>query len=132
MATEQSHYLSYADAVLIHIELMRYVGETRYGVFDRSLVESALARPRQAAVYESADIIRQAATLCFGLTKNHPWIGGNKRTATALVDEFLFRNSSEMRASTKDIIEMIFAVESGRWGVDEIELWLRQHTMQRI
>lgn len=132
MATEQTYYLSYADAVLIDIELMRFLGETRYGVFDRRLVESALARPRQSADYEGADIIRQAATLCFGLIKNHPWIGGNKRTAMALVDEFLFRNRVEVISTTRDNIEMIIAVESGRWEVDEIEIWLRQHTAQRI
>lgn len=51
MATKEVIYLSYVEAVLAHIELMRYLGETRYGVFDRSLVESALARPRQAAAY---------------------------------------------------------------------------------
>jgi death-on-curing protein len=83
-------------AVLLHIELMRTLGEVRCGVFERGLVESALARPRQAAVYEGADLIRQAATLCFGLIKNHPWIGGNKRTATAITDEFLFRNGLEV------------------------------------
>ncbi|MGI8566373.1 MAG: hypothetical protein ACR2LZ_07820 [Pyrinomonadaceae bacterium] len=44
MATESFIYLSYAEAVALHIELMRYLGETRYGVFDRTLVESALAR----------------------------------------------------------------------------------------
>jgi len=85
-------YVSFADAVYIHFKLMRLEGETRFGVFERRLVESALARPRQAAAYESADLARQAATLCFGLIKNHPWVGGAKRTATAIVDEFLFRN----------------------------------------
>lgn len=65
--------------------LMRYYGEVRYGVADRTLVESALARPQQAAAYENADLIRQAATWCFGLIKNHPWIGGNKRTATVIM-----------------------------------------------
>jgi death-on-curing protein len=46
------------------------------------LIESVLARPQQAAAYENADLIRQAATLYFGLVKNHPWVGGNKRTSS--------------------------------------------------
>ena len=62
MATERLVYLSYPEAVALHIELMRHLGETRYGVFDRALVESALSRPQQAAVYEQADLIAQAAT----------------------------------------------------------------------
>jgi len=43
--------------------------EFRFGIDRRELLESALARPKQAAIYENADLIRQAATLCFGLIK---------------------------------------------------------------
>ena len=96
-----------------------------YGVFDRALVESALARPRQAGEYQGADIIQQAATLCYGLIKNHPWVGGNKRTATALVDEFLYRNGVKITTTIEDLIEMVFAVEADRWQVSDIETWLR-------
>ncbi|MCI0487320.1 MAG: type II toxin-antitoxin system death-on-curing family toxin [Blastocatellia bacterium] len=128
MAIEETNYISYIEAVLIHIELMHLSGEKRFGVFDRALIESTLARPQQAAIYEGADLIRQAATLCFGMIKNHPWVGGNKRTATAIVEEFLFRNGKELIASTEEIIGMVLAVESDRCGVDEIDAWLRQHT----
>jgi death-on-curing protein len=107
---------------------MRLLGERRYGVFDRALVESALARPQHAAAYESADLIRQAATLYFGLIKNHPWVGGNKRTATAVTDEFLFRNGYEVTATAAETVEMVLAVEGDRWGVDEVESWLRERS----
>ncbi len=127
MATKEVVYLSYAEAVLAHIELMRYLGETRYGVFDRSLVESALSRPRQAAIYKSADLTAQAATLLYGLIKNHPWVGGNKRTATALTQLFLRRNGMKIRAAVEDIVELVLAVESGEWQLAEIEDWLRAH-----
>ena len=107
---------------------MRLLGERRYGVFDRALVESALARPRQTAVYDNADLIRQAATLYFGLIKNHSWAGGNKRTATAITDEFLFRNGYEVTATSAETLEMVLAVEGDRWGVDEVENWLRERS----
>lgn len=128
MATEEVIYLSYAEAALVHIELMRYLGETRYGVADRTLVESALARPRQAAAYEGADLQRQAATLLYGLIKNHPWVGGNKRTATTLVERFLNHNGFEVNASAPELIELVLAVEADRWRVDEIDAWMRRHT----
>lgn len=130
MATKAVRYLSYLDALIIHFELMRLMGEQRRGVFDRSLIESALARPRQAATYENADLIRQAATLYYGLIKNHPWLGGNKRTATAIVNEFLKRNGFALAAATAETLEMVFAIEADQWKVDEIENWLRQHTTQ--
>jgi death on curing protein len=127
LATEGISYLTYAEAVYLHIKLMRLLGETQYGVFDRALIESALARPRHAVAYEGADLIRQAATLCYGLIRNHPWVGGNKRTATALIDEFLFRNGVEISASILEILELVLAVEADRWGVDDIDAWLRKH-----
>ena len=75
MATEPTAYLTYAESVGEHIVLMRRLGEPRHGVFDRALLQSALARPRQAAAYGQADLPAQAATLCFGLIKNHPFVG---------------------------------------------------------
>jgi death-on-curing protein len=127
LATEGISYLTYAEAVYLHIKLMRLLGETQYGVFDRALIESALARPRHAVAYEGADLIRQAATLRYGLIRNHPWVGGNKRTATALIDEFLFRNGVEICASILEILDLVLAVEADRWGVDDIDAWLRKH-----
>lgn len=130
LATNEVRYLSYLDALFIHLELMRLMVEPRRGVFDRSLVESALAPPKQAAAYENADLIRQASTLYYGLIKNHPWMGGNKRTATAIVNEFLKHNGFVLSASIAETLELVLAVEAGQWKVDEIENWLRQHTTQ--
>jgi death-on-curing family protein len=105
LATEEEiSYIDFPDAVRLHFKLMELWGEVRY---------------------EEADLIRQAASLCFGLIKNHPWIGGNKRTASFLMEEFLFRNGFELNATSQDLIEMSLAVESDAWKVDEIENWLR-------
>lgn len=109
---------------------MKRCGENRFGVDSRALVESALARPQQSAVYENADIIRQSATLYFGLIKNHPWFGGNKRTVTALVDEFLYQNGYEIKCEIAEIIELVLAIESDQFKVDEIEDWLRQKVVK--
>ncbi|MDQ3633272.1 MAG: type II toxin-antitoxin system death-on-curing family toxin [Acidobacteriota bacterium] len=125
MTDKKIVYLGYIDAVDLHFALMKIWGEIRFGVENRDLIESALARPKHAAIYENADIIRQASTLVFGLIKNHPWTGGNKRTASFLMDEFLFRNGFELTATSKDLYEMSLAVESDKWKVDEIENWLR-------
>ena len=125
MATEDFVYLTIQEAVKFHVLYMRAVGETRFGVFDKNLIESALARPQHAARYENAGLIRQAATLCFGLIKSHPWEGGNKRTATFLTNLFLKRNGATLIAPTSDIVAMVLAVEADKWKVDEIESWLR-------
>ena len=131
MTAENIVYLDFVEAVDLHFALMKTWGETRFGVESRDLIESALARPKHAAIYENADLIRQAATLVFGLIKNHPWTGGNKRTASFLMDEFLIRNNLELKALSKDLYEMSLAVEADKWKVDEIENWLRPRVIKR-
>lgn len=127
MATETVVYVTYEEAVESHIELMRYLGETRFGVFDHTLIKSALARPAWAAIYVGADLQAQAATLLYGLIKNHPWVGGNKRTATTLADLFLQRNRLEIIATLDELVELVQAVEADEWLLPEIEKWMRQH-----
>lgn len=99
--------------------------EVYIGVERRDLIESALARPKQAAFYGDADIVRQAASLCFGFIKNHPWRGGNKRTATYLMRFFLLRNGFEIEYEVDDMVEMVLAVDSDKWQIDEIDESLR-------
>lgn len=128
MAIDDYQYIGYVEAVVLHFELMQILGEIRYGVFDRSLIESALARPQQAAAYDNADIFDQAATLCYGLIKNHPWIGGNKRTATYLTESFLRRNGHEFAATFPEMLSFVLAIEADEWQQSEIAMWMRSHT----
>lgn len=130
MAIEKIIYIEFDEAFWLHLDLMKDWNETRFGVDQRSLVESALARPRQAAVYENADVIRQAATLCFGLIKNHPWLGGNKRTASHLMEAFLELNGYFVEYEINEMVEMVLAVESDTWKVSEIESWLRSRVIR--
>ena len=55
-----------------------------------------------------------------------PWVGGNRRTATAITDEFLFRNDYEVTATPAETVEMVLAIEGDRRGMDEVEIWLRE------
>ncbi len=53
------------------------------GVRDEGLLLSALARPQNLFAYskKTPDISALAASLTYGIAKNHPFIDGNKRTA---------------------------------------------------
>ena len=126
MATENFVYLTVAEDVKFHVLYMRKFSEIRFGFFVRKLIESAITLPQHASVYKNAVLIRQSATLLFGLIKNHPWEGGNKRTATFLTNLFLKRNGYKIAAETRQLIELCLKVESDAWKVDEIEIWLRE------
>ena len=127
MAIEEIRYLTYAEAVVHHIVLMRLLGETRFGIFDRALLDSALARPKHAATLNNADLPSQAASLCYGLIKNHPWVGGNKRTATHLTDHFLQINGSEICATTSAVVAMVQGIESGDMDLATLTRWMNEH-----
>ncbi len=105
---------------------MQKFGENRIGVFDESLIKSALARPQFVALYELADLIKQASNLWFGLIKNHPWKGGNRRTATFLTKHFLQKNGFDFTAETQQLVEVCAFIQNDIWKVDEIENWLRE------
>ncbi|MGQ0543327.1 MAG: type II toxin-antitoxin system death-on-curing family toxin [Blastocatellia bacterium] len=113
------------QAVWLHFEVMWFWNETHIGIDRRDLIESALARPKQTAVYQDGDLIRQAASLVFGLIKNHPWRGGNKRTATHIMRNFLFINGLDLVYEPDEMVRMVVAIESDEWKVDEIDTWLR-------
>jgi death on curing protein len=68
------------DVLAIHGRLLALHGGAA-GLRDRSLLQSALARPRQHHAYaNSADIIEMAALYTTGIVRNHPFGDGNKRT----------------------------------------------------
>ena len=110
---------------------MRALGEVRFGIFDRALIESALARPKHSAAYDEADLPTQAATLCYGLIKNHPWVGGNKRTATHLTDHFLRINGSEISAPPAAVVEMVQDIEADLMDLTALAQWMKEHVYTR-
>jgi death-on-curing protein len=60
---------------------------------DRGLLESALARPRNAFAYGEEDMVVLAVTLMAGIARAHAFEQGNKRTAFAAMRLFLRINS---------------------------------------
>ena len=66
------------------------------GVRDEGLLESALTRPQQLFAYGDPppDLAALAASLAFGIARNHPFVDGNKRTALAACLVFLQINDA--------------------------------------
>lgn len=131
MEIDKIRYLTVIEAITLHILLMQSWQEVRFGVDRKDLLESALARPQQSSAYENSDLIRQAATRCFGLIKNHPWLGGNKRTASFLMETFLEMNDLLLIAENKELVELVLAIEADLSNVDEIENWLRKKVINK-
>ena len=81
------------------------------------MLESALARPLQKEAYGEPDPFELAAAYLFGIAKNHPFVDGNKRTAFAAADLFLFLNGFTLEATQEEVIQFVLMVAAGE--IDE-------------
>ena len=97
------------------------------GIRDEALLESALARPQQLHVYGDPppDLADLAASLAYGLARNHPFVDGNKRTAHVCYRAFLAINDVELDASSQDKYLQMLSLADGSLGEADFAAWLR-------
>ncbi len=115
---------------LLHGESLREHGGAP-GLRDEGLLESALARPVNLALYGQPDVLALAASYGIGLAKNHPFVDGNKRAAFLSIGLFLFLNGLRLTASQADATLTMLAVAAGDIDEPALAQWLREHTTQR-
>jgi len=99
------------------------------GVRDDALLDSALSRPRNAYYYQNADIFELAAIYAEGISSNHPFIDGNKRTAFAAAGIFLEDNGYRLEPERDNEQEILFLrLAEGKVSREELAEWCRQNT----
>jgi len=102
------------------------------GIRDRGLLESALARPINRAGYGSPDVFELAAAYAFGISRNHPFIDGNKRTAYIAMELFLLKNGYSCEASDPDALLTMVQLAEGQMTEQDYATWLRGHCVPFI
>ena len=125
-------WIEKALALALHDrQLAEHGGST--GVRDDTLLQSALARPQQLFAYGDPvpDLADLAASLAFGLAKNHPFVDGNKRTAYVCCETFLALNDAALEASVDDKYVTILGLAESRLTEKEFAAWLRAHIHMR-
>lgn len=121
-------WISTALAMAIHErQLAEHGGGS--GIRDDDLLESALARPRQyhANGDPPPDLVDLAASLAFGLTRNHPFVDGNKRTTAVACETFLLLNDATLGADDLTLYPVYLGLAEGRLDEAEFATWLRAH-----
>ena len=113
------------DAVLaIHDEQISEHGGIP-GARDLAVVDSALARPRNLLAYGKPDAARLAAAYAFGLSSNHGFLDGNKRTAYVVAESFLDLNGYAMDAPDEAVVNTMLAVAAGVMPEEQLAKWFR-------
>ncbi|KAB0680875.1 type II toxin-antitoxin system death-on-curing family toxin [Aureimonas leprariae] len=97
------------------------------GVRDEGLLDSALARPANLLAYGAGDvdICQVAASLGYGLAKNHAFFDGNKRTSLAATYLVLAYGGYRIVAHDEALFETWQALAAGTIGERELADWLR-------
>lgn len=94
------------------------------GIRDSVLLESALARPRQIRAYNSDVTLWQiAAAYACGISSNHPFADGNKRTALVAAYIFLFDNGWELTAPEVETALVFEQVANNEYSEGELANW---------
>ena len=101
------------------------------GTRDAGLLDSALGRPQHLAAYGEPDIAALAAAYGWGISRNHPFIDGNKRTAFVAIELFLQLNGGALHASDADCVLTMLSVAAGDLPEDTLADWLRRHAAPR-
>ena len=97
------------------------------GVRDNGLLESALGAAQQTWHY-TQDIYETAAQYCYSIANNHPFLDGNKRTATACMFVFLVKNGIRPTISNALLYDTVIAVTTNAMQRTELAVLLEQHS----
>lgn len=123
-------WLNRAVIIAIHeVQLAEHGGGT--GVRDPGLLDSALGKPQQLNNYGEPppDAAALAASYGYGISRNHPFIDGNKRTGYVAAELFLRLNGWRLNADDASCVVTMLAVAAGDITEEAFAAWLRAHAV---
>lgn len=116
--------------LLLHAESLAEHGGAA-GLRDAGLLDSALARAQNLAVYGTPDYAQLAAAYGFGLAKNHAIVDGNKRAAFLATGLFLALNGYRLTATQADATLTVLALAAGEIDEPAFVNWIRERSVKR-
>ena len=102
------------------------------GIRDENLLQSALGRPKQLAHYEpSSDVFALAAPYAYGISRNHAFNDGNKRTGWAACVTFLRRRDIDIdpRVGNETRVLDVLSLAEGTLSEHRFAQWLRDNSV---
>lgn len=118
---------------MIHDDLVEFSGGPHAPLSEakRPEFESAVAKPRNLAHYEGADLVTQAVALMVGISQCQSFVDGNKRAAFGSGDVFLRINGLWLHAPREEIADWLIgiAAETDKRArselVEQFDAWIR-------
>ena len=97
---------------------------------DKGLLESALFRPKNLLAYSKPTIFDLAAAYGYGITQNHPFIDGNKRTSYVVMRTFLKLNGYDIRASAVEKYEIWLRLANSQISEADLAKWIEEKSFK--
>ncbi len=120
-------WVRYESVLIFHdLQISEHGGAA--GLRDEGGLRSALARPENLAAYADPEIFDLAAAYARGITQNHPFVDGNKRTAFVVAVSFLDLNGQELSVSEAEAALVFLRLAAGQFSEAELAAWFRQHS----
>jgi len=94
------------------------------GVRDRGLLESAMARPQNQFAYGEHSLARLAPSYAFGISRNHPFLDGNKRTSLVVAELFLDLNGFALTATDPECVATFLQLAAGDCTEEQLADWI--------
>lgn len=101
------------------------------GIRDVGLLDSALNRASNLAMYGEPDYADLAAAYGVGLAKNHAFVDGNKRVAFLSVGLFLMLNGWRLSATQVNATLIMLNVAAGELDEAAFAAWIRANTVKK-
>ena len=101
------------------------------GVRDQGLLESAMARPVNKHGYGETSLAALAAAYAFGITRNHPFVDGNKRTAFAAIIVFLGLNGIDFLVAPAEATAVMLDLAAGAIDEETLARWISDNLLKR-
>ena len=101
------------------------------GIRDKGMLESALGKPQNLFAYLSPkpSIASLAASYAFGISKNHPFVDGNKRAAFVVCELFLRLNGKRLSASAEEKYLIFMRLAEGDLSEGDLSDWIASHLL---
>lgn len=80
-----------------------------------------------AAAHGAPDVPELAALYASGVIKNHPFVDGNKRVCTVILEVFLEDNKYALFASDEELLNAVIALAAGDISEQKFISWVRAH-----
>lgn len=129
MSGDLPHFESLIEAIR---DILSETTGTELQFRDLGLFQSAFARPANLIAYapEPPSAEALAASLAYGVSKNHALIDGNKRASAVAFVITLFLNGKRLDATQAELVDTFLAVADGRLSEDALRAWAAARTIE--